>query len=98
MKLTSLDDYIKMRMKSPEFRREFEEAGKQYKTAIEIYDLRKELGLSRQQVSQKSGISKKKITRIEQGDIEITDKNAKVMAQVLQCLGTEGNSSLAYQK
>ncbi len=98
MKLTSTDDYINERMKNPEFKKGFEEAQRQDNAANEIYDLRNNMGLSRRQLAKRSGISKKVITRIEEGDMEFTDESMKIMEQVLRSLGKDSNSPLAYQK
>ncbi|HAT55452.1 MAG TPA: hypothetical protein DCW31_09510 [Lactobacillus sp.] len=98
MELKSIDEVIAEELKDPEKRRLYEEAQRQDGAAIEIYDRRNDLGLSRRQLAKKSGVSKKVITKIEQGDMDFSDESMQIMKQVLRSLGKENDSSLAYQK
>lgn len=54
--------------------------------------------LSRRQLAKKSGVSKKVIIQIEQGQMIPSDESMEIMEQVLRSLGKDSNSPLSYQK
>lgn len=98
MELKSIDSLIDEDLKEPAKKRLFEEAQKRNNAAVEIYDLRNQMRLSRRQLAKKSGVSKKVIIQIEQGQMIPSDESMEIMEQVLRSLGKNSNSPLAYQK
>ena len=69
----------------PEQERLYEEYSQKMTLGLRLYDLRKKAGLSKQAVSNKTGVSTYRITRLEAGDyrgkipIAVADKVAKAV-------------------
>ena len=72
-KLTSLDDLINQEYGAvgSNMRNEFEEGFEAFKIGVMIYELRKELGLTQEQLDIKCGTTKNYISRIENNASDI---------------------------
>ena len=71
-KALDFDDYLKDELKNPEFKRLFEEYGKQLEIAYQILQLRKKRGLSQSELAKKIGTKQSNVARIESGGQNIT--------------------------
>ena len=71
-KALDFDDYLKDELKNPEFKRFFEEYGKQLEIAYQILQLRKKRGLSQSELAKKIGTKQSNVARIESGGQNIT--------------------------
>lgn len=61
----SFDDRVREELKDPEFRQSFAEAGEAWELALQLYDLRKQKGLTQEQLAEMVGTKQQNIARIE---------------------------------
>jgi len=62
---TKFDDFLAEQMKDPEFRKEYEALQPERAIAQALIDGRKRTGLTRKELSEKTGISMRTISRME---------------------------------
>ncbi|MEE8824295.1 anaerobic benzoate catabolism transcriptional regulator [Lentilactobacillus sunkii] len=79
--MTQTDDLIKQMSKDrPGFKEKFEHYSQQFDYAVAIFNLRKTVGLTQQQLADKVGVPQSTIARVETGDGNITMKNMERIA------------------
>jgi len=71
-KAISFDEYLKKELKDPEFRKYYEEYGRQLEIAYQILQLRKREGLSQTELVRKIGTKQANIARLESGQQNFT--------------------------
>lgn len=78
--LIDFDDYLKEELKNPEFKKHYDEYGRQLEIAYQILQLRKKKKLSQIQLAKKIGTKQSNIARMESGQqnfsVEILGKIA----------------------
>ncbi|OGZ78597.1 MAG: hypothetical protein A2528_01365 [Candidatus Staskawiczbacteria bacterium RIFOXYD2_FULL_37_9] len=79
-KAIDFDDYLKEQLKDPEFKKGYDEYGRQLEIAYQILQLRKKKKLSQAQLAKKIGTKQSNIARMESGQqnfsVEILEKIA----------------------
>lgn len=74
--------YLKQQLKNPKVRKHYDEAGKQLEIAYQILQLRKETGMSQNDLARKLGTTQSNIARIETGQQNFTTATLQKIAQV----------------
>lgn len=78
--LIDFDDYLKEELKNPEFKKHYDEYGRQLEIAYQILQLRKKKKLSQAQLAKKIGTKQSNIARMESGNqnfsVDILEKIA----------------------
>ncbi|HHW39360.1 MAG TPA: helix-turn-helix transcriptional regulator [Bacillales bacterium] len=82
--MSFLDRYVSERTKDPNFRKEWENSGAEYEIARQIIKIRKEKGMTQKQLAQLLQTKQSAISRIENGDQNITLSTLKKIATVLK--------------
>lgn len=77
--MTTFNEFLKDKMKDPEFKAEYEALGPEFTIIQAIIDARKNSGLTQRQLAQKTGIAQADISKLENG-------NANPSLQTLQRL------------
>jgi len=75
---------LKQELKNPEFRKHYEEYGKQLEIAYQILQLRKKQGLSQAQLAKKLGTSQSNVARMEGGQQNFTTDTLQNIASALR--------------
>lgn len=75
-------DYLNEQLKDPEFKKYYDEFGKQLEIAYQLLQLRKKKGMSQYEVAKKLGTSQGNIARIESGNQNFTVKMLMKFAKV----------------
>lgn len=82
------DDVLKKELKDPEFKRMYDEYGRQLEIAYQILQLRKKKGLSQAELAKRIGTKQSNVARIEAGQqnfsIETLEKIAGVLGRNLK--------------
>ena len=80
-------DCLNKEMKNPKFRKEFDELDGEFQLIRALTEARKEVGMTQQQLAEKSGVHQVNISRIENGtgnpSVETLQKLAKGMGKKL---------------
>lgn len=71
-KTIDFQNYLQRRLKDSEFRKHYEEYGKQLEIAYQILELRKKQGLSQAELAKRLGTSQSNIARMETGQQNFT--------------------------
>lgn len=79
-----LEKRLKKRLNDPEFKKEWERSELEYQVARQIIKIRKELGYTQKQVAQMLDTKQSAISRIENGDQNMT---LAMMNSVAKALG-----------
>ena len=66
-KALDFDSHLKEELKNPEFKRLFDEYGRQLEISYQILQLRKKRGLSQSELAKKIGTKQSNIARMESG-------------------------------
>ena len=64
-RLTNLDRYLEEQLEDPHFAARFKEAGEAWDVAMQLAALRKEFGLSQNELAKRVGTSQQQISRLE---------------------------------
>lgn len=72
IKPTTFNDYLAQELKDPEFRRLFDEYGRQLEISYQILQLRKKKKMSQAQLAKKIGTTQSNVARIEGGQQNFT--------------------------
>jgi len=87
-KATDFQDILKKELKNPEFKKHYDEYGKQLEIAYQILQLRKKKKMSQAQLAKKIGTKQSNIARIESGQqnfsIDILEKIAGALGRDLK--------------
>ena len=74
-------EYLDRELKDPEFRKYYEEYGKQLEIAYQILQLRKKKGLSQSELARKIGTKQTNIARLESGQQNFTVETLQKIAR-----------------
>lgn len=83
--LIDFDDYLREELKNPEFKRLFDEYGRQLEIAYQILQLRKKKKLSQAQLAKKIGTKQSNIARMESGQQNFSVEILEKIADALGC-------------
>jgi ribosome-binding protein aMBF1 (putative translation factor) len=83
VKATDFDDYLKEKLKNPEFKKWYDYYGKQLEVAFSVHQLRKKRGLSQAQLAKKIGTTQSNVARLEAGNQNFTTDTLQKIAQAL---------------
>jgi len=83
--LIDFDDILKEKLKNPEFKRHYDEYGKQLEIAYQILQLRKKKKLSQAQLAKKIGTKQSNIARMESGNQNFSVDILGKIAEALGC-------------
>ncbi|MFA5318239.1 MAG: helix-turn-helix transcriptional regulator [Patescibacteria group bacterium] len=86
IKLVDFDDYLKEELKNPEFKRLYNEYGKQLEISYQMQQLRKQKKISQAQLAKKIGTTQSNIARMESGKQNFT---IDILNKVAVALGKE---------
>ena len=75
--------YLEKELKDPQFRKYYEEYGKQLEIAYQILQLRKKQGLSQAQLAKKLKTSQSNVARMETGQQNFTTDTLQKIASAL---------------
>lgn len=70
----SFDDYLKKKLKDPEFRAAYKKAGERFEVAYSIVEMRHKAKMSQKQLAKKLKISQAAVARMESGSQNFTLK------------------------
>ncbi len=70
MKRTNFDKYLKQQLKDKDFAERFRNAGEAWDVSLKIAALRKEAGLSQQELAKRLGTTQQQISRLESPSYE----------------------------
>jgi len=70
MKQTNFDRYLKEQLADPDFARRFERAGEAWDVAVQLAALRRQAGLSQQELARRVKTSQQQICRLESPNYE----------------------------
>jgi len=77
--------YLKKQLKNPEFKRHYDEYGKQLEIAYQILKLRKKKKISQAQLAKKIGTKQSNIARMEAGQQNFSVDILEKIAQAFDC-------------
>ncbi|MEI7424979.1 MAG: helix-turn-helix transcriptional regulator [Candidatus Staskawiczbacteria bacterium] len=83
--LVDFDDYLKKELKNPEFKRQYDEYGRQFEIAYQILQLRKKKKVSQAQLAKKIGTKQSNIARMESGQQNFSVDILGKIAEALGC-------------
>lgn len=79
------DDILKKELKNPEFKRMYDEYGRQLEIAYQILQLRKKKKISQAQLAKKIGTKQSNIARLEAGQQNFSVEMLGKIADALNC-------------
>jgi ribosome-binding protein aMBF1 (putative translation factor) len=79
------DDILKKELKNPEFKKHYDEYGKQLEIAYQILQLRKKKNISQAQLAKKIGTKQSNIARMESGQQNFSIDILEKIAEALGC-------------
>ena len=82
-KAIDFDVYLKKELKNPEFKRYYDEYGKQLEVAYQILQLRKKRKMSQSELAKKIGTKQSNIARMESGQQNFTTDTLQRIASAL---------------
>ena len=85
-KLYRYKDLLKKKLKDPEFRKEYEKLGDEFKLASQLIKLRVNANLTQKELAQKIGTSQPAIARLESGQYK--DVSLAFLRRISGALGT----------
>jgi len=84
-KAVNFQAYLKKQLKDPEFKKNYDEYGKQLEIAYQIIELRKEEKMSQAQLAKKIGTKQSNIARMEAGQQNFSVSTLEKIAGALRC-------------
>lgn len=82
-KLTNFEIHLKEELKDPEFKRLFDEYGRQLEIAYQVLQLRKKAKISQSELAKKIGTTQSNIARLEAGNQNFTTSTLEKIARAL---------------
>ncbi len=82
-KALDFQDYLKKQLKNAEFKKYYEEFGKQLEVAYQIQQLRREQNVSQAKLAKKIGTRQSNIARMEAGEQNFTTETLQKIAKAL---------------
>ncbi|MEK7123767.1 MAG: helix-turn-helix transcriptional regulator, partial [Patescibacteria group bacterium] len=73
-------EYLANQLKNPEFKKYYEEYGKQLEIAYKILQIRKQIGMSQKELARKIGTTQSNIARMETGEQNFTANTLQKIA------------------
>ena len=83
-KAADFQDYLAEKLKSPRFRKYYDEYGKQLEIAYQILELRKQKRMSQAELAKKIGTRQSNIARMEAGQQNFTTDTLQKIATVFK--------------
>src|SRR3989338_7059966 len=83
--MIDFQDILKKELKNPEFKKHYNESGKQLEIAYQILKLRKQRKKSQAQLAKKIGTKQSNIARIEAGQQNFSIDTLEKIAEALNC-------------
>jgi len=83
-KAADFQDYLTEKLKSPRFRKYYDEYGKQLEIAYQILELRKQKRMSQAELARKIGTRQSNIARMEAGQQNFTTDTLQKIATVFK--------------
>jgi ribosome-binding protein aMBF1 (putative translation factor) len=84
-KAIDFQNYLKKELKNPEFKKHYDEYGKQLEIAYQILELRKKKNISQAQLAKKIGTKQSNIARMEAGQQNFSVDILGKIAEALGC-------------
>ncbi|HCC60084.1 MAG: hypothetical protein A2402_01235 [Candidatus Staskawiczbacteria bacterium RIFOXYC1_FULL_37_43] len=84
-KATDFQEILKKELRNPEFKKYYDEYGRQLEIAYQILKLRKKKKLSQAQLAKKIGTKQSNIARIESGQQNFSIDTLEKIAEALNC-------------
>lgn len=81
----NFDDVLKRELKNPEFKKYYDEYGRQFEIAYQILQLRKKKKISQAQLAKKIGTKQSNIARMEAGQQNFSVDILGKIAEALNC-------------
>ena len=82
-KLTNFEIHLREELKDPEFKRLFNEYGRQLEIAYQILQLRKKAKVSQTELAKKIGTTQSNVARLEAGNQNFTTSTLEKIAKAL---------------
>ena len=82
-KAVDFDDLLKKELKNPEFKKRFDEYGRQFEVAYQILQLRKKKKMSQAQLAKKIGTKQSNVARMESGQQNFSMDTLEKIADAL---------------
>lgn len=84
-KAINFEEHLKEELKDPEFKRHYDEYGKQLEIAYQILQLRKKKKMSQAELAKEIGTTQSNITRMEGGQQNFTMDTLQRVAEAFKC-------------
>ena len=84
-KATDFQDLLKRELKNPEFRKLYDEYGRQFEISYAILQLRKKKKMSQAQLAKRIGTKQSNIARMEAGQQNFTIETLDKIATAMNC-------------
>ena len=79
-KYVDFQEYLANQLKNPEFKKYYEECGKQLEIAYKILQIREQIGMSQKELARKIGTTQSNIARMETGEQNFTANTLQKIA------------------
>ena len=83
-KAVDFQEYLSEKLRNPKFRKYYDEYGKQLEIAYQILKLRKQKGISQQELAKKIGTRQSDIARMESGQQNFTTDTLQKIASAFK--------------
>lgn len=93
---TNFDRYLEDQLKDPEFAVRFQKAGEAWDVALQVAALRKEAGISQQELAKRVGTTQQQISRLESPAYE--GHSLSMLRRVAEVLGAEVRVEFQHKK
>lgn len=80
MKSINFDDYLKEKLKDPDFKKGYDIENAKLKSAVALFKARENAGLTQRELAQLAAVPQSTVARIERGDNTSFDTLAKIAA------------------
>lgn len=81
--MSDMQKYINKRLETPEFKKHWEESRLEYEVARQLIQLRKQVGLTQEELAHKLHTRQSEISRIESGDQNISLEKLRRIAETM---------------
>lgn len=81
--MSDLQEYLSKRVQNPEFKKHWEESRLEYEVARQLIQLRKQAGLTQEELARRLHTRQSEISRIENGDQNISLEKLRRMAEAM---------------
>lgn len=84
-KVVDFQEYLVEQLKNPQFKKYYDEYGKQLEIAYKILQLRKKEGMSQKELAKRIGTKQSDIARMESGQQNFTTATLQKIASAFKC-------------